>query len=67
MKNPFLDYETRIDCENHSSVFVDMFNAGIWIQFDIYGGHARAVLTREQALLLVDAIGLALSASEGEE
>jgi hypothetical protein len=67
MKKPFFDYETRIDCENRSSVFVDMFDEGIWIQIDIHGGHTRAVLTREQAILLVDAIALALSASEGEE
>ena len=67
MKTASFDYETRIDCEENSSLFIDKFDDCVWVNISIHGGHARAILTREQALELIDAINIALSATEEKE
>jgi hypothetical protein len=68
MKTESFNYETRIQCESESVVSVDAFDdGGVWLSINVHGGHARAILTLEQALELLDAINIALSATEGEE
>ena len=68
MKLESFNYETRIQCESESVVSVDAFDdGGVWLSINVHGGHARAILTLEQALELLDAINIALSATEGKE
>ena len=68
MKLESFNYETRIKCESESVVSVDAFDdGGVWLSINVHGGHARAILTLEQALELLDAINIALSATEGKE
>jgi hypothetical protein len=67
MKTESFDYETRMECEQGSTISIDKFDDCVWVNINIHGGHARAILTREQALELIDAINIALSATEGKE
>jgi hypothetical protein len=67
MKTTIIDYETRIECENDSSIFIDEFDNGLWLNIMVSGASARAILTSEQALALIDAIQFALSANKGKE
>tara|TARA_R110000822_G_scaffold197878_1_gene335936 strand:- start:570 stop:836 length:267 start_codon:yes stop_codon:yes gene_type:complete len=67
MKTESFDYETRIECEQGSLISIDKFDECVWVNINVHGGHARAILTRAQSLELIDAINIALSASEGEE
>lgn len=67
MKTESFDYETRIECEQGSTLSVDKFDNGLWLIISVHGAHARAILTREQGLELIAAIYIALSAEEGEE
>jgi hypothetical protein len=63
MKTASFDYETRIECEQGSSLFIDKFDDCVWVNTSIHGGYARAILTREQALELIDAINIVLDAT----
>jgi hypothetical protein len=67
MKTELPDYETRIECEQGSTLSVDKFDDCVWVNICVHGGHARAILNREQGLELIAAIYIALSAEEGEE
>jgi hypothetical protein len=66
MKTTIIDYETRIECENDSSIFIDEFDNGLWLNIMVSGASARAILTEDQALALIRAIEFALSANEGK-
>jgi hypothetical protein len=66
MKTTIINYETRIECESDSSIFVDEFDNGLWLNIMVSGASARAILTEEQALALIRAIEFALSANEGK-
>ena len=67
MKTEAFDYETRIECAHECTVSTDRFDNGLWLNINVHGGHARAILTREQGLELIAGIYIALSANEGEE
>ena len=67
MKTESFDYETRIECEHGSTVSIDKFDDCVWVNINVHGAHARAILTREQGLELIAAIYIALSGEEGEE
>jgi len=67
MKKESFDYETRIECEQDSTLSVDKFDDCVWLNINVHGGHARAILTREQGLELIAAIYIALSGEEGKE
>jgi hypothetical protein len=67
MKTESFDYETRIECEHECTVSTDKFDNRLWLNININGGHARAILTREQGLELIAGIYIALSGEEGEE
>ena len=67
MKTETFDYETRIECEQNSTISIDKFDDCVWININVHGGHARAILTREQGLELIDAINIALSDNEVKE
>jgi hypothetical protein len=67
MKTEAFDYETRIECANECTVSTDRFDNGLWLNINVHGGHARAILTREQGLELIAGIYIALSGEEGEE
>ena len=67
MKLESFDYETRIECEQGSTLSVDKFDDCVWLNINVHGGHARAILTREQALALMDGICIALSTEEAKE
>lgn len=62
MKQP-IDYQTRIECEDHTAIYTDEWDNGLSLSVMVRGGSARAILTREQALALIDAIQFALSAN----
>ena len=57
------EYATRIVCKE-SDVNTDVLGDNIFLCVALRGAHARAILTREQALKLIDAINFALSANE---
>ena len=67
MKTESFDYETRIECAHECTVSTDRFDNGLWLNINVHGGHARAILTREQGLELIAGIYIALSGEEGEE
>jgi len=67
MKTESFDYETRIECEQDSLISIDKFDNCVWVNICVHGGHARAILTREQGLELIAAIYIALSGEEGKE
>jgi len=67
MKTESFDYETRIECANECTVSTDRFDNALWLNINVHGGHARAILTREQGLELIAGIYIALSGEEGEE
>jgi len=67
MKTEAFDYETRIECAHECTVSTDRFDNGLWLNINVHGGHARAILTREQGLELIAGIYIALSGEEGEE
>lgn len=67
MKTESFNYETRIECEQGSTLSVDKFDDCVWVNINVHGAHARAILTRAQSLELIDAINIALSANEGKE
>jgi hypothetical protein len=67
MKTASFDYETRIECAHECTVSTDRFDNGLWLNISVHGGHARAILTREQGLELIAGIYIALSGEKGEE
>ena len=67
MKTESFDYETRIKCGQGSTLSVGKFDDCVWVNINVHGGHARAILTREQGLYLIAAIYIALSGEEGKE
>jgi len=67
MKLEPFDYETRIECAHECTVSTDRFDNGLWLNINIHGGHARAILTREQGLELIAGIYIALSGEECEK
>ena len=62
MKTEAFDYQTRMECEQESAVTTDEFDNGLWLSISVHGASARAILTREQALSLIDNINIALDA-----
>ena len=62
MKTETFDYQTRMECEQESAVTTDEFDNGLWLSISVHGASARAILTREQALSLIDNINIALDA-----
>jgi hypothetical protein len=63
MKTEAFDYQTRMECEQESAVTTDEFDNGLWLSISVHGASARAILTREQALSLIDNINIALDAT----
>jgi hypothetical protein len=57
-----MDYQTRTEGLLDSAIYTDEWNNGLTLSVMVMGGSARAVLTRSQALALIDAINYALSA-----
>ena len=64
MKNPVIDYQIRTECSDETVIYTDEYDGGLWLSVMVNGGSARAILTRDQAAALIDAIKFALSASE---
>jgi len=64
MKNPVIDYQIRTECTDDSVIYTDQWDNGVYLSVMINGGSARAIMTREQALGLIDALQWALSANE---
>ena len=67
MKNPVIDYQIRTEGEADTVIYTDEYEGGLWLNVILPGASARAILTRSQALALIDAINYALSASEGKK
>jgi len=63
MKLEPFDYQTRLECEQESVIMTDEFDNGLWLSISVHGASARAILTREQALSLIDNISIALDAA----
>ena len=61
--NP-IDYQIRTECIDDATIYTDTWDDGVYLSVMISGGSARATMTREQALALIDAINYALSAGE---
>jgi hypothetical protein len=63
MKNP-IDYQIRTECSDDTAIYTDEYDNGLWLSIMVNGGSARAILTRDQAEALIDAIKFALSAGD---
>jgi hypothetical protein len=63
MTNP-IDYQIRTEGEGDSAIYTDDYEGGLWLNVMVSGGSARAILTRAQALTLIESIQFALSAGE---
>jgi len=61
--NP-IDYQVRTECSDETVIYTDEYDSGLWLSVMVNGGSARAILTRDQAAALIDAIKFALSANE---
>ena len=59
-----IDYQTRIETDRKSVVFTNEYDGGIELSIMIPQMRINAVLNRDQALELIDAINHALSAGE---
>lgn len=64
MKNQILDHTIRNEATDGAVVFTDEFDNGLWISVQVYGASTRAILTRSQALALIESIQFALSAGD---
>ena len=64
MKNQILDHTIRNEATDGAVVFTDEFDNGLWISVQVYGASTRAILTRSQALALIESIHFALSAGD---
>lgn len=63
MSNP-IDYQIRTEGSDDTAIYTDEYDNGLWLSVMVNGGSARAILTREQAEALIDAIKFALSAGK---
>jgi hypothetical protein len=63
MKNP-IDYQIRTEGDEGTAIYTDEYDHGVWLSVMVNGGSARAILSRDQAEALIDAIKFALSANE---
>ena len=63
MKNP-IDYQIRTEGSDDTAIYTDEYDNGLWLSVMVNGGSARAILSRDQAEALIDAIKFALSAGE---
>lgn len=59
-----MDYQIRTEGDEDTAIYTDAYDNGIWLNVMLPGASARAVLTRSQALALIDAINFALSAGD---
>ena len=59
-----MDYQTRTEGDEDTVIYTDAYDNGVWLNVMLPGASARAVLTRSQALALIDAINYALSAGD---
>jgi hypothetical protein len=64
MKNEILDHTIRNEATDGAVVFTDEFDNGLWLSVQVHGASTRAILTRSQALALIESIQFALSAGE---
>ena len=64
MANPVIDYQIRNEGTDGTAIYTDEYDNGLWLSVMVDGGSARAILTRSQALALIDAINYALSAGD---
>ena len=59
-----IDYTIRNEATDGAVVFTDEFDNGLWLSVQVHGASTRAILTRSQALALIESIQFALSAGE---
>jgi hypothetical protein len=64
MANPVIDYQIRNEGTEGTAIYTDEYDNGLWLSVMVDGGSARAILTRNQALALIESIQFALSANE---
>jgi len=63
MTNP-IDYQIRTEGEGDSVIYTDEYEGGLWLNVMVPGASTRAILTRAQALALIESIQFALSAGD---
>jgi len=63
MTNP-IDYQVRTEGEGDSAIYTDEYEGGLWLNVMLPGSSTRAILTRAQALTLIESIQFALSAGD---
>ena len=61
-----IDYQIRTEGDEDTAIYTDAYDNGVWLNVILPGASARAVLTRSQALALIDAINFALSAGDAK-
>ena len=59
-----MDYQIRTEGDEETAIYTDAYDNGVWLNVMLPGASARAVLTRSQALALIESIQFALSAGE---
>ena len=59
-----IDYQIRNEGTDGAAVYTDAYDNGLWLSVMLDGASARAILTRDQALALIESIQFALSAGE---
>ena len=57
-----MDYQIRTEGEDDTAIYTDEYEGGLWLNVMLPGASARAILTRDQALALIESIHFALSA-----
>lgn len=50
------DFETVVHTQERTTVAVDRFDEGVWINIVVRGGSAHTLLTREEAARLVQGL-----------
>jgi hypothetical protein len=61
-----IDYQIRNEAEADARIYTDAYDGGLWLSIQLNHASISAVLTREQALTLIESIQFALSAGEAE-
>jgi hypothetical protein len=59
-----IDYQVRTEAQSDARIYTDAYDEGLWLSIHLNNASVSAVLTREQAIALIDAIQFALSAGD---
>lgn len=59
-----IDYQIRTEAQSDARIYTDAYDEGLWLSIHLNNASISAVLSRDQAIALIDSIQFALSAGE---